>query len=326
VPPVPVSRALSLLLSLAPLLAAAQSAEPRFSDLLRKFEYDPSLPFDIRENKVEVREGVSVHDLSYASPRGGRVPAYLVVPPGKGPFAAILYGHWMMPGSPLRNRGEFLEEAIALARAGAIGLLIDAPMVRPGYVEDKDPLGPSSANDAAQQVVDFRRGIDLLLSRGDVDPRRVAYVGHSFDAKIGAMLAGIDKRISSFVLMAGGYDDRYYAMHAVTPEMERLRKQYGPAKLLAYFEQYPWDDPGRFAGHVAPSAVFLQYGRKDAPIPEDIAQHDAGLFNGPRKVVFYDAGHELDAAARRERAEWLAERLKLKPVDSHALARIPQLH
>jgi hypothetical protein len=37
---------------------------------------------------------------------GGRVPAYLVVPVGRGPFAALLFGHWMMEGSPLKNRRE----------------------------------------------------------------------------------------------------------------------------------------------------------------------------------------------------------------------------
>ncbi len=42
------------------------------------------------------------------------MPAYLVVPAGKGPFAAILFGHWAMDGSPTRNRTEFLEEAVAL--------------------------------------------------------------------------------------------------------------------------------------------------------------------------------------------------------------------
>ncbi|HVX65593.1 MAG TPA: hypothetical protein VHA11_03275, partial [Bryobacteraceae bacterium] len=65
---------------------------------------------------------------------------------------------------------------------------------------------------------------------------------------------------------------------------------------------------------------------KDAPIPESIARHDSALFSGPRKVEFYDAGHEFNAAARRDRVAWLAERLKLKPADARALARIPPLH
>jgi len=201
--------------------ASAQSAAPRFEDLARQFEYDRKAALDVREAGREKRDGVNVIDLSYASPRGGRVPAYLVVPEGKGPFAAVLFGHWMMPGSPLKNRREFLEEAVVLARAGAVSLLTDSPLVRPGFVEEKDEMRAQaqSSEAARQQVIDFRRGVDLLLSRKDVDPRRVAYVGHSFDAHVGAILAGVEKRIGSFVLMAGEYSDEEYVFDTDTPSM-----------------------------------------------------------------------------------------------------------
>jgi hypothetical protein len=73
-----------------------------------------------------------------------------------------------MPGSPLRNRGEFLEEAELLAWAGAVSILINAPLVRPGAIEDKDSLSGQDTAVTEQKVVDFRRALDLLLARGDV--------------------------------------------------------------------------------------------------------------------------------------------------------------
>ena len=42
---------------------------------------------------------------------------------------------------------------------------------------------------------EWRRAIDLMLARKDVDATRVAYVGHSFSAGVGAKLAGVEKRI-----------------------------------------------------------------------------------------------------------------------------------
>jgi hypothetical protein len=54
-----------------------------------------------------------------------------------------------------------------------------------------------------QAVVDLRRGIDLLISRPDVDPERLAYVGHSYGAQWGSILSAIDKRMKTSVLMAG---------------------------------------------------------------------------------------------------------------------------
>jgi hypothetical protein len=71
--------------------------------------------------------------------------------------------------------------------------------------------------------------------------------------------------------------------------------------------------------------VFLQFGRQDKPITEQLARHYYELFAEPKRIAFYDAGHALNAAARADRAQWLVERLSLRPVDKAALARIPDL-
>jgi dienelactone hydrolase len=77
-------RALATVLLLASTLLAQEPST------LRRFDYDQKAPLDIQEVGVQKRGGVEIHDLSYASPKGGRVPAYLVVPSGKGPFAAVI--------------------------------------------------------------------------------------------------------------------------------------------------------------------------------------------------------------------------------------------
>jgi cephalosporin-C deacetylase-like acetyl esterase len=89
-----------------------------------------------------------------------------------------------------------------------VSLLTDGPVARPGHVQDKDPLTPQQATDLVQQIVDMRRGADLLLARRDVDHARLAYVGHSYNAAVGAFLSGVDKRFKAFVLMAGGLSDQ----------------------------------------------------------------------------------------------------------------------
>jgi hypothetical protein len=59
------------------------------------------------------------------------VPAYLVVPDGKGPFAAVIWGHWYWSNSEFRNRREFLEEAVVVAHSGVVSLLIDVRLRAP---------------------------------------------------------------------------------------------------------------------------------------------------------------------------------------------------
>jgi dienelactone hydrolase len=189
-----------LFLSATPLLA--QDTGPS-----RAFDYDAKAPLDIQEAGVEHRGNVVIHDISYASPKGGRVPAYLVVPEGKGPFAAVLWGHWYWQNSAFFNRKEFLDEAVALAHAGVVSLLPTGPGARAGHVQDKDPLNDLQVTELVQAVIDMRRGADLLLARKDVDRERLGYVGHSYNATLGGFLSGLDKRFKAFVLMAGGFSD-----------------------------------------------------------------------------------------------------------------------
>ena len=300
---------------------------PRFEDLVREFDYDRNALLNIREEKKEERDGATVIELSYDSPRGGRVPATLVLPPGKGPFAGILFGHWMMPRSPVANRKEFLEEALLLSRSGAVSLLTDAPMVRPGFLPEKDELKAEVQNAEAsrQQVIDFRRGVDLLIARGDVDPARIAYVGHSYNAHTGGILAGVEKRIGSFVLMAGVFADEQFVFDSETPALVQFRKRVGEEALRDFFREHAFDDPVYFIGHSAPAAVLLQFGRDDTPIPEALARGYYERFEEPKKIEFYKAGHALSAGARRDRVQWLAERLKLSRVDPEAIERVPDL-
>ena len=312
---------------------AAHAAEPpaksdaEFEKLAREFDYDRNAPLDIREERQEERDGAIIIELSYASPRGGRVPATLVKPAGKGPFAGILFGHWMMPGSKLANRKEFLEEAILLARSGAISLLTDAPLVRPGFVREPGALPAQIQNAEAsrQQVIDFRRGVDLLIGRGDVDPARLAYVGHSYNAHTGGILAAIEKRIGSFVLMAGVFADEEFVFASEMPAIVQSRRRIGENPLRDFFQQYAFDDPIHFTSRSAPASVFLQFGQNDEPIPEKFARQYFERFAEPKKISFYAAGHALNAEARKERVQWLAERLKLAPVDAAAIARIPEV-
>jgi dienelactone hydrolase len=318
---------LTFVLALAVVPAFSQLPEPRFENLAHQFDYDSKAPLAPLEVGRRKRGGVTIIDLSYASPRGGRVPAYLVFPAGRGPFAAILFGHWMMPGSPLMNRRQFLAEAVVLARSGALSLLINAPLVRPGFVAEKDEVRSQiqSAEASRQQVIDFRRGVDLLTVRRDVDPTRIAYVGHSYDAHIGGILSAIEKRIGNFVLMAGGFSDEEYVFDPDNAEMQKVRQRLGVEILRDFFRKYAFDDPVHFIGHSAPASVFLQFGSEDKPIPEKLARHYYDLFSDPKRIEFYKAGHALNSEARKERVQWLVERLALRPVDGAALARIPEL-
>jgi cephalosporin-C deacetylase-like acetyl esterase len=308
--------------TMAAIILFASTLFAQDPDLLRHFDYDEKAPLDIQEAGVEQRGDVAIHDLSYASPKGGRVPAYLVVPKGKGPFAAILWGHWYQDGSAFLNRKEFLEEAVALAPSGAVSLLIDGPIARQGYKPPSEPLDEAQITYRVQAILDMRRGADLLLARPDVDRNRLAYVGHSYNAATGAFLAGIDKRFKALVLMAGNLSDQ---VDLKSKEFQDFRKQAGPEKFDAFMAKYAWLDQGKYIANAAPAVVFLQYATKEEFLTPDRAWEYFALVSQPKVLKFYEAPHALNAEARRDRVAFLVKWLSLKYPDPAAIARIPEL-
>jgi dienelactone hydrolase len=304
------------------LLLTARSLSAQDASLLHHFDYDQKAPLDIQEAGLEQRGDIAIHDISYVSPKGGRVPGYLVVPKGKGPFAAVIWGHWYMKGSDFLNRKEFLDEAVALAHAGVVSLLTDGPVARPGHVADRTPLNERQISDQLQQIVDMRRGVDLLLARSDVDPKRLAYVGHSYNATVGGVLSGVDKRFTAFVLMAGALSDE---QDIKSKEYQDYRQEVGAEKFDAFIAKYAWIDPGKFVSHAAPATVFLQYATREKFVTADRARAYAAIVSEPKRFQLYDAPHALNAEARRDRIAFLTEQLHLKPLDPALITTVPDL-
>ena len=286
----------------------AQSED--FSKLRRMFLYDRKMPLDVREIGVENRDGIQVHDISYVSPKGGRVTAYLVAPPGKGKFAGLIFMH-MRPGS----RTIFLDEALSYARMGAVSLVIDAPFSRAGESKrDFDPTvtHPEIDRDIyIQTVIDLRRGVDLLLSRRDVDRKRIGFVGHSFGAHTGALLAGVEKRIKAYVIMAGGPSLTEFLRTSTVPGIVEVRNSLTKPQQENYFTTLAAVDPINYVSHVAPSALFFQFGKRDTYPTEQSAARYFQAASNPKSVKWYDTGHALNDEARHDRALWLQKQLGL---------------
>src|ERR1700761_2333135 len=151
------------------------------------FDYDAHQPLDMHDKVVKKFACGVIHDITYASPSGGPVATYEIVPAGKGPFAAIVFGHW---GNG--TRAEFIPEAKLLACKGVISLLPDFrwDRAKPWYAPIDDFAHPDLDRKLRiGTVIEMRRGLDPLLGRSDVDAKRIGYVGHSFGAQWGAILS-----------------------------------------------------------------------------------------------------------------------------------------
>lgn len=317
---------MKLTLTILLFAAGALAQEIPLAKLQALLDYKESPAPEPIYRLVESDPDIIVADYSFTGPAGDRVEGTLLAPRSDGKTPLILFGHWMMTGSPLRNRREFVEEAKLLARAGATCLLLDTPLIRPGVVMDPEPMNGQGPLAQVQAAKEWRIAIDLMIAGENVAPNRIAYVGHSFSAGVGAMLAGVEKRIGSFVLMANQYSLREYLFDDENPIAAAQRKEVGDVQLEAYLSKFPWNDTVHFVRHSSPSAAFLQFGEKDEPLPPHIARLGFSKFGEPKRMKLYDAGHELNADARVDRVAWLVERLGLEDVSEGALRAIPPLN
>ena len=288
-----------------PSCVLAQTSNP---DDSAHFNYDKNVSLNVKQVSAKVQDGVTIQEITYTGANGDTVPAYLVIPNGTGRFAGVIWGHWLMPGAANSNREEFLEEAIALAPTGVISLLIDAPQARPNFKPLPNPIL------VAQQIVDLRRGLDLLASRPDIDATRIAYVGHSWDAGTGAILDATDKRFAAFVFMSGPQSTREYVLSSDSPRMVSRRKTADMAKVEQNLKANAWADPGSYANKFGPAPALFQYGLHDEEwVPLADAKDYVAMSSGPKTAKFYDADHGLNAEARTDRDSFLKKTLNLIP-------------
>jgi cephalosporin-C deacetylase-like acetyl esterase len=264
------------------------------------FNYDATIPLGVVEKGVERRDGVSIRDVTFNALMGKDIAAYIVTPEGKGPFAAVLWVHWL--GEPeTTNRTQFLNEAVKLASQGVVSVLVDtmwSTAVNPDWFGKRVP-DEDYAN-SIKQVVALRRGMDLLLAQPNIDKARVGLVGHDYGGMYSMMMAGVDQRAKAYV---------YVAVVPSLNDWAFLGPQ--PKSRAAYLKQNAMLELTDYLRQVKNASTFVQLGSKDVYVSRvegGMVANAAGTRN--RKV--YEAEHDMklpEIAA--DRAAFLQKELGL---------------
>jgi predicted esterase len=239
-------------------------------------------------------DGVTIVDLAFgAEPQS--TDAYLVGPEGAGPCPGIVFFHWVEYGSPTSNRTEFLDEARALAGQGVVSLLVDGRFPwkeRPTSIE----------HDVAaveRDMAMLRSGLDLLAAQPGVNAEHIALVGHDFGAMYGARIFADEPSLEGMVMMAptarwGDWFLRYWEISDAED---------------AYLAAMAPLDPVTSLARVGKRPMLLQFASGDQYVPESVAAEISAAAGPSAEIRTYDTGHELNEAARADRAEWLGRLL-----------------
>jgi pimeloyl-ACP methyl ester carboxylesterase len=298
---------IALVLALiAPAVAVARPAGHStpgrsWSELRHQFDYQRER-IRVADNGVTLAGGAVVHDITYRAPGQDPVSAYLVMPLVGGRHPAAMFLHWL--DTPEEStRAEFLDEAESLA-AGPAHVISLLPQLT--FPFDYFPVGDVRDKDSIiKQVIQLRRGLDLLDSLCRVASSHVAVVGHDYGAMYATLLSAVDaRRVRTTVIMAA---DSTMSNWFVKFFLDLPADQVAP-----YTQMLSSVDPITYIGR-EPHRLLLQYATDDFYIPLAVAasMHDAA----PPSAVYrtYDIDHSMRTpAAQTDRDRFLTRTLRLR--------------
>lgn len=256
---------------------------------------------DVRTINKKVQDGIESQLLVMQTPFGYRRTAEIFRPEGGRLSAAILYVHWYEPASNDSNRSQFVEEAREMARAGAICLLIETLWSDPDFFIKRTQ--EDDLQNSLEEVVNFRRAMDLLSTQPNVDSTRFAYVGHDFGGMYGVLAGSLDRRPTHYVIMAA--TPRFPDWYLYLPKLEGEARE-------TFIHQMSEIDPIVHVSKLSPADVFFQFGTDDRHVPKERAEEFFAAAKDPKALRWYESGHGLDDLATTDRKEWLREKLGLK--------------
>jgi len=191
-----------------------------FRIYLELFSYDPAelnsqIEYHIESPGGWIREKVSF-DASYG---GERITAYLFLPKNVDPpYQTVIY----FPGSAATRMissdqiEEYIEFPMFLSYYIRNGRAVLWPVYKGTFERSKPELAAIHAgNDSyaftefmVQLIKDFRRSIDYLATRPEIDTGKLAFYGMSWGGWLGTILPAIEDRLALNLVVAGGLNPR----------------------------------------------------------------------------------------------------------------------
>jgi uncharacterized protein len=282
-------------LCLTTLPLEAQNADPpSFETLAKTYQYDSKKPLDAKE---EAQKDSAWH-LTFAGTDGKPVPGVFMRPKASGKYPVVLLLHGLTSNKETMAASFGTE----LVKRGFAVLALDAPFH--GERKPKNDDAATAQREFQTRFVttfqvgikDWRRGLDYLATRPDVDTKRIGLIGYSMGSMMGSILAATDSRVKASAFCVGG--DPILGMAANLP----------PAAKSAV---YPIA-PSLFVGHIAPRPTLFINGKQDNVVNEAAAKRFYDAAQKPKEIIWADAGHILPPKDAGKAVDWIEKTLTKK--------------
>lgn len=271
--------------------------------LAEVYAYDRTVPLEPRiVDRIE-RDGTVREKIVFRGAQGFLVPGYLQYPvESKGPLPCVLLLHgWSGSKESWWQDGGYLSGGNVrkgLLGAGLAVLALDAQChgdrisqndfapvnhFADPALGDKPRKGYFTQPEIYMQTTrDYRRAIDYLETRPDIDAQRIGLVGYSMGGTQAFLLTGVERRVD-------------VAVACVVP-MERSK--WSPIA------------PQNFAGGIGDRPFLMIMGETDTMCPVDQARRLHELIKSSKTdLLFLDAGHKLPLDYVPHAIAWIKQHL-----------------
>ncbi len=324
---------LCLALALAP-TPALRADEPDRAAIRKKMELamgplpgaDRKVPLDAKVVSEEKLDDYARRTVSFATEKGDRVPAFLLVPSGatkdqKAPAVLCLHQTVVIgKGEPAGLGGRAsLHYALHLVRRGYVCLVPDYPSFG-AYKYDFQAAFKRGdyASGTMKAIWNNMRAVDYLQSLPEVDGERIGVIGHSLGGHNAMFTAAFDERLKVIVSSCGFCSfAKYYGgdLKGWTSDryMPRIASEYGndPKKVPFDFTDVVTSFAPRAFLAVAPEKDdnFAVAGVRDVIAFAEPTYKKLNAADN-LKAIYPDAGHDFPADARKTAYEFIDKHLK----------------
>lgn len=291
------SLTLALLCCSSVLLHAARqpASEAEVQQFLKYYEYDKAVPLEAASGGKSDRGTFTVEGIRFTSVNSQSVPGYLFIPKtgaSSWPCLCFLHGYG-------GSKDDSLMAARPFVLAGYAVFALDAQYHGQRKQAGKDIFSPDFVSDReaiVQTVVDWRRGIDYLETRPEIDKGRIGVLGVSMGGIMGGLLSGVDSRIKAAALLVAGGDWGTMMQTSQIPAAVKLRQALGNPDAALIAQMMDPVDPLHFVGRIAPRPLLMQNGKKDSIVPPPCSQALYDAAGDPKDIDWYDSDHLIPFA------------------------------
>jgi hypothetical protein len=257
-------------------------------DLRRYYNYDPSEDLNYRVIKTTDTTLATILNIQYTGGNDMMVTAYLIIPKNNlRRYPAVIFLH-----GTCQDKNAFLTNALALARNSFASLLIDDPPALPvsqkmNYQNYSEPAKELLVH--RQSVINVRRGIDLLEQHPKIDGDRIAFTGIEYGAWTGAIVAGVEFRILTYILINCPSQPSSELRNSNEPGIVKKRNAFSTEQIDLYESITKKLDPEYYLPYHRNSTILFQFSEEDSTV---VVNTHNKLFNSasqPKTIFTYKA-------------------------------------